>query len=125
MSELVQTISHGRVHELRLARPPVNAINPPLCQALREAMEAAIGNGAEGLVLSGGPKVFSAGLDVPLLLSIVMVDFFDTIGTVTAIAETGAYHFLYTNHFFTPERDKLGYRVIARRLLSTPPAAPR
>jgi phosphonate transport system substrate-binding protein len=32
----------------------------------------------------------------------------------TAIAETGVYHFLYTNHFFTPERDKLGYRVIAR-----------
>lgn len=32
----------------------------------------------------------------------------------TAIAETGAYHFLYTNHFFTPARDKLGYRVIAR-----------
>ena len=32
----------------------------------------------------------------------------------TAIAETGAYSFLYTNHFFTPERDKLGYRVIAR-----------
>jgi phosphonate transport system substrate-binding protein len=32
----------------------------------------------------------------------------------TAIAETGAYDFLYTNHFFTPERDRLGYRVIAR-----------
>lgn len=32
----------------------------------------------------------------------------------TAIAETGAYHFLYTNHFFTPARDKLGFRVIAR-----------
>ena len=29
-------------------------------------------------------------------------------------AEHGAYDFLYTNHFFTPERDKLGYRVIAR-----------
>ncbi len=29
-------------------------------------------------------------------------------------AEKGAYDFLYTNHFFTPERDKLGYRVIAR-----------
>jgi AGZA family xanthine/uracil permease-like MFS transporter len=29
---------------------------------------------------------------VPLLLSIVMVDFFDTIGTVTAIAETGGLH---------------------------------
>lgn len=31
-----------------------------------------------------------------------------------AAAEKGAYDFLYTNHFFTPERDKLGYRVIAR-----------
>ena len=29
---------------------------------------------------------------LPLLLAIVMVDFFDTIGTVTAIAETGALH---------------------------------
>jgi phosphonate transport system substrate-binding protein len=31
-----------------------------------------------------------------------------------ALAEQGAYHFIYTNHFFTPERDRLGYRVIAR-----------
>ncbi len=31
-----------------------------------------------------------------------------------AAAEQGAYDFLYTNHFFTPARDKLGYRVIAR-----------
>lgn len=31
-----------------------------------------------------------------------------------ALAEKGAYDFLYTNHFFTPERDKLGYKVIAR-----------
>jgi phosphonate transport system substrate-binding protein len=30
------------------------------------------------------------------------------------LAEKGAYDFLYTNHFFTPERDRLGYRVIAR-----------
>lgn len=29
-------------------------------------------------------------------------------------AEQGAYDFLFTNHFFTPERDKLGFRVIAR-----------
>ncbi|HEX2827698.1 MAG TPA: phosphate/phosphite/phosphonate ABC transporter substrate-binding protein [Burkholderiales bacterium] len=32
----------------------------------------------------------------------------------TAKAETGVYDFLYTNHFFTPERERLGYRVIAR-----------
>jgi phosphonate transport system substrate-binding protein len=31
-----------------------------------------------------------------------------------AIAEAGKYDFLYTNHFFTPERDRLGYKVIAR-----------
>ena len=31
-----------------------------------------------------------------------------------ALAEQGQYHFLYTNHFFTPERDRLGFRVIAR-----------
>jgi phosphonate transport system substrate-binding protein len=32
----------------------------------------------------------------------------------TAKAETGIYDFVYTNHFFTPERERLGYRVIAR-----------
>src|SRR3979409_824960 len=31
-----------------------------------------------------------------------------------AIAEMGKYDFLYTNHFFTPERDRLGYKVILR-----------
>jgi phosphonate transport system substrate-binding protein len=31
-----------------------------------------------------------------------------------AIAEKYGYDFLYTNHFFTPERDRLGYKVIAR-----------
>ena len=29
------------------------------------------------------------------------------------IAEKGGYDFLYTNHFFTPERDGLGFQVIA------------
>jgi phosphonate transport system substrate-binding protein len=31
-----------------------------------------------------------------------------------AIAEKYGFSFLYTNHFFTPERDRLGYKVIAR-----------
>jgi phosphonate transport system substrate-binding protein len=30
------------------------------------------------------------------------------------IAEKLGYDFLYTNHFFTPERDRLGYKVFAR-----------
>ena len=36
----------------------------------RGALAQALADGAEGIVLSGGPKVFSAGLDVPYLLSL-------------------------------------------------------
>src|SRR3954469_10967003 len=28
-----------------------------------------------------------------------------------AVAEAGKYDFQYTNHFFTPERDRLGWKV--------------
>jgi phosphonate transport system substrate-binding protein len=37
-----------------------------------------------------------------------------TVKENNALAEKGAFDFLYTNHFFTPERDRLGYVVIAR-----------
>lgn len=70
MTTLIETIDHGRITELRLARPPVNALDPVLCRALADAVPAAIAAGADGLVLSGGEKVFSAGLDVPHLLSL-------------------------------------------------------
>jgi enoyl-CoA hydratase/carnithine racemase len=67
---LVERITHGPIVELRLARPPVNALDPMLCGALRDAMTEAVREGAHGIVLSGGPKVFSAGLDVPYLVSL-------------------------------------------------------
>lgn len=67
---LVTVIPHGEIVELQLARAPVNALNPSLCQDLRGALGQAIADGAQGIVLSGGPKVFSAGLDVPHLLSL-------------------------------------------------------
>jgi enoyl-CoA hydratase/carnithine racemase len=70
MSALVEVVAHGPIHELKLARPPVNALDPDLCRQLRDAIAAALGDGAQGLLLSGGPKVFSAGLDVPYLLSL-------------------------------------------------------
>ena len=70
MNTLVQSVVHGDVHELQLARPPVNALDPALCAALARAIDAAVAAGARGLVLSGGPKVFSAGLDVPFLVSL-------------------------------------------------------
>lgn len=58
----------GQIIELRLARPPVNALSHELLTALREAVVLAPANGARGIVLSGAPGMFSAGVDVPALL---------------------------------------------------------
>ncbi len=60
---------HG-ILELRLARPPVNALNTELVAALKQAIGRAPGEGAEALVLSGSPGLFSAGLDIPTLLQL-------------------------------------------------------
>lgn len=70
MTSLIDTHDHGPIRELRLARPPVNALDPALCLALRDALTQAAQDGVGGVVLAGGPKVFSAGLDVPHLLSL-------------------------------------------------------
>jgi Delta3-Delta2-enoyl-CoA isomerase len=66
---MLERLQHDDILELRLARPPVNALNPELLGALREAISAAPGEGIRGLVISGGPTVFSAGLDVPRLIT--------------------------------------------------------
>ncbi len=67
---MLERIAHGNVLEIRLARPPVNALNPELLAALATAFAPAQLHGVEGVVLSGGPKVFSGGLDVPHLLGL-------------------------------------------------------
>lgn len=59
----------GNITEIRLARPPVNALSLELLHALREAVAQAPANGARGIVLSGAPGLFSAGVDVPALLT--------------------------------------------------------
>lgn len=72
----VETLDAGaRILALRLDRAPVNALDPALCDALRGAVDRAVNDGAHGLVLASadrpdGPTVFSAGLDVPHLLSL-------------------------------------------------------
>lgn len=66
----VETVHHGEIVELQLARAPVNALDPTLCKSLHDSIDTAIHGGAKALVLSGGPKVFSAGLDVPYLMSL-------------------------------------------------------
>lgn len=67
---LIDITRTGPIWQLQMARPPVNALNPALCLALADAVEQAVAEGAGGIVLAGGTKVFSAGLDVPYLLSL-------------------------------------------------------
>lgn len=67
---MLRSVDHGPVRELRLERPPANALAPELVAALAEAIRAAPAGGAEALVLSGAPGMFSAGLDVPYLLTL-------------------------------------------------------
>jgi 3,2-trans-enoyl-CoA isomerase len=67
---MIQIIEHGPVRELRLNRPPVNALSPDLIVALKNAVEAAPREGVRALILSGSPGRFSGGLDVPLLLGL-------------------------------------------------------
>jgi Delta3-Delta2-enoyl-CoA isomerase len=67
---MIITLDHGAIRELRLNRPPANALSPQLIVALREAVEGAPQDGVRALVLSGAPGMFSAGLDVPLLLTL-------------------------------------------------------
>lgn len=66
---MLNTIDHGNVRELQLARPPVNALDPELVDTLTKAVaEAATAAGA--IVISGREGLFSAGLDVPALLAL-------------------------------------------------------
>jgi len=66
---VLRRIQHGGdVLELRLERPPANALDPALVSALLAALDEA--PEARALVLSGAPGMFSGGLDVPVLLAL-------------------------------------------------------
>ena len=82
---------HG-IRELRLARPPVNALDAGLIRALRLAIEAAPAQGAQALLISGSPGLFSAGLDVPALLALdapaLQHCFEDFFGMAAALAQS-------------------------------------
>jgi 3,2-trans-enoyl-CoA isomerase len=67
---MLETVDHESIRELRLARPPVNALDPALMGALRGALAEAVASGREAVILSGSPGLFSAGLDVPALLKL-------------------------------------------------------
>lgn len=68
MTTTIETIDHGPVRELRMSRPPANALSPELIAELGDAVMRAPHQGARALVLSGVPGKFSGGLDIPLLI---------------------------------------------------------
>ncbi len=66
---MIEIEDHGPVRRIRLARPPVNALDASLLARLDQALADAEASDARVVVLSGGAGVFSAGLDVRVLAS--------------------------------------------------------
>lgn len=89
---MLDQIRHDDILELRLARPPVNALDSGLIRALREAIQAAPASGARGIILSGRSGMFSGGLDVPALLQLdragMAQTWRDLFGTCAALASS-------------------------------------
>jgi enoyl-CoA hydratase/carnithine racemase len=90
---MIERIEHGDVHELRLDRPPVNALSPQLLERIAAEVVEAPGRGARALVISGRQGMFTAGLDIPHLLSLdrealgaAVGGFFDALYTVASSA---------------------------------------
>jgi len=85
---MLEVIDHGTVREIRLARPPVNALNLEFVTLQTAKMREAAAK-ADAIVLSGSPGIFSAGLDVVELLPLGRKDiqefwqaFFDLLETI-------------------------------------------
>jgi enoyl-CoA hydratase/carnithine racemase len=88
---MINRMIHGEVHELRLNRPPVNALSPDLLRFLADEVRRSPKQGARALILSGREGLFSAGLDVPVFYKLdredlgrALVSFFDAIETLAA-----------------------------------------
>jgi len=98
---MLEITDHGPVREIRLDRPPANALNPELVELLAEKLNDS-GDSAEAVVVSGREGMFSAGFDIPALLRLdrngikqFWTSFLDLLGTIakmpvpTAFALTG------------------------------------
>lgn len=60
---------HEATAEIRMDRPPANALNRELVERLLAALESVRMDGAHAIILTGRPGMFSGGLDVPELLT--------------------------------------------------------
>jgi enoyl-CoA hydratase/carnithine racemase len=61
---MLQKIEYGEIVELRLHRPPANALDPELISRLDSALSSAASEGAAAIVISGTPGMFTGGLDL-------------------------------------------------------------
>lgn len=66
---MLEINNYGSIRELRLARPPANAMTPEMVAQLITELRKA-GTSSEAVIISGRPGMFSAGLDVPTLLAL-------------------------------------------------------
>jgi 3,2-trans-enoyl-CoA isomerase len=72
-STMLKIIDHGGIRELRMNRPPVNALNLELVNLQTVAFRDAAAK-KDAIVLAGLPGIFSAGLDVVELLPLDRAD---------------------------------------------------
>jgi len=63
---MLEIVDHGAIREVRLDRPPANALDPKLVKVLAENLNSA-GESAEAVIVSGREGMFSAGFDIPSL----------------------------------------------------------
>ncbi|MHB1544215.1 MAG: enoyl-CoA hydratase/isomerase family protein [Gammaproteobacteria bacterium] len=73
----IDLIDHGNIRELQMVRPPVNALDPGLLEAIHAALVESGRSHVQALILSGASNVFSAGLDLPALLELNEVELTD------------------------------------------------
>lgn len=85
---MLKITDHARVREIRLERPPANALNPEMISLLAKELPSAA-DAADAVVLSGRPGMFSAGFDIPSLLHLdrdgvghFWQSFLDLLGTI-------------------------------------------
>src|SRR5512147_1108840 len=64
---MVKRERHGAVAVLRLAHPPVNAVDLELGRALERALDETLASDATALVLTGTGRAFSAGLNLKVV----------------------------------------------------------
>jgi len=78
---MIEIEDEGAIRTLRLARPPVNALNRELLVRLDAAIAQAPLEGARGLILTGANGRFCAGLDVQELLTLDEAGLGEFLGT--------------------------------------------